>query len=110
MIIDNVFFFSKCALSDFVNNFVQMGRTNGKARSHTMEMQDNGRSDAESESSSEEDYHRGTWSHKLDFLLSVIGYSVGVSNIWRFPYLCIRNGGGRCICEANSILYACILE
>ncbi|XP_078338349.1 sodium- and chloride-dependent glycine transporter 1-like [Crassostrea virginica] len=72
----------------------KMGRTNGKARSHTMEMQDNGRSDAESESSSEEDYHRGTWSHKLDFLLSVIGYSVGVSNIWRFPYLCIRNGGG----------------
>ncbi|XP_061179714.1 sodium- and chloride-dependent glycine transporter 1-like [Saccostrea echinata] len=43
---------------------------------------------------SEEDYQRGTWSHKLDFLLSVIGYSVGVSNIWRFPYLCIRNGGG----------------
>lgn len=61
-----------------------------------MEMQEEGKveeSDSSS-SSSEGDYHRGTWSHKLDFLLSVIGYSVGVSNIWRFPYLCIRNGGG----------------
>lgn len=61
-----------------------------------MEMQEEGKleeSDSSS-SSSEGDYQRGTWSHKLDFLLSVIGYSVGVSNIWRFPYLCIRNGGG----------------
>lgn len=74
----------------------QMRKTNGLAKQPPMEMQEEGKleeSDSSS-SSSEGDYHRGTWSHKLDFLLSVIGYSVGVSNIWRFPYLCIRNGGG----------------
>lgn len=66
------------------------------------EKEDKTSSDKKSDADSESDKfkpppgeERGeAWDSKITYVLATVGYAVGLGNVWRFPYLAQKNGGG----------------
>ena len=43
----------------------------------------------------EEAGDRPKWDNKAQYILTCVGFCIGLGNVWRFPYLCQSHGGGK---------------
>lgn len=48
---------------------------------------------------------RGSWGNDIEFLMSCIAMSVGLGNVWRFPFTALENGGGICATKSIASIY-----
>lgn len=63
-------------------------------RSADVSVQDVEESDSAAPQKVEVEKIRKGWGNKMEYILATIGFAVGLGNVWRFPYLCQKNGGG----------------
>uniref|UniRef100_A0A8P4GE11 Transporter n=1 Tax=Dicentrarchus labrax TaxID=13489 RepID=A0A8P4GE11_DICLA len=50
---------------------------------------------------------RGQWASKREYVLVMSGNVVGLGNVWRFPYLCYKNGGGAFLVPYGLLAVVC---
>ncbi|XP_043599061.1 sodium-dependent nutrient amino acid transporter 1-like [Bombus pyrosoma] len=48
---------------------------------------------------------RAQWDNKIEFLMSCVAFSVGLGNVWRFPYTAYQNGGGAFLVPYIIVLF-----
>ncbi|SPP89866.1 sodium-dependent nutrient amino acid transporter 1 isoform X2 [Drosophila guanche] len=48
---------------------------------------------------------RATWGKGMEFLMSCIAMSVGLGNVWRFPFTALDNGGGAFLIPYLIVLF-----
>ncbi len=54
---------------------------------------------------SEVHHPRPQWRSRMGFILAALGSAVGLGNIWRFSYLCYKNGGGAFLIPYSIALF-----
>lgn len=64
-----------------------------------------GSDDPEDEEEEDEGEERPAWSSKLQYILAQVGFSVGLGNVWRFPYMCQKNGGGKLTSKSAGLYF-----
>lgn len=46
--------------------------------------------------------HRSQFKPKIEYVLSLFSFAIGLGNMWRFSYLCEKHGGGA-PCTTHSV-------
>ena len=59
---------------------------------------------ANQDEANDDDESRQQWGKPVEFLLSCIAMSVGLGNVWRFPFTAYENGGGAFIIPYLTVL------
>ncbi|KAI8120513.1 Sodium-dependent nutrient amino acid transporter 1 [Lucilia cuprina] len=61
--------------------------------------------DTASDNESQTTSGRDQWGNGLQFLMSCIALSVGLGNVWRFPFIALQNGGGAFLIPYIIVLF-----
>ncbi|XP_019853351.1 PREDICTED: sodium-dependent neutral amino acid transporter B(0)AT2-like [Amphimedon queenslandica] len=48
---------------------------------------------------------RGQWDNRAQYILTLLGYAVGLGNVWRFSYLVAKNGGAAFVIPYITMLF-----
>ena len=75
------------------NRRSEMHATAACDNKHNIEVEIKGAANGDAEAGGD----RMQWGNPMQFFCTLLGYCVGLGNIWRFPYLCQKNGGGEYI-------------
>ena len=60
-----------------------------------MQIVDNNLERFNEDASTNEEPKKLKWSSRFEFIVTLLGFSLGLGDIWRVPYLTYRNGGGK---------------
>nr|B4JMC1.2 RecName: Full=Sodium-dependent nutrient amino acid transporter 1 [Drosophila grimshawi] len=82
----------------------QNGANNGNPQGNTSN-NNNTNDSSNSNSNNNNKTERTNWSNGLEFLMSCISVSVGLGNIWRFPFTAYENGGGAFLIPYIIVLF-----
>ncbi|KAL7730577.1 hypothetical protein ACLKA6_000571 [Drosophila palustris] len=73
---------------------LENSRKASAARAGGEEQEKQGEAAGAGEGDAEQGVKRDGWNNDIEFLMSCIALSVGLGNVWRFPFIALENGGG----------------
>lgn len=103
---NNAFVNDSCAMENGAptNKIGGNPKTNGNRRANSNEVFSM-ESTSTIVSSTNSEPKRDNWGNSIEFLMSCIAMSVGLGNVWRFPFTALENGGATFLLPYLVVLF-----